>query len=197
MRTWPQACTGSVLPVTPMLSKPRGPWSSPNIRTETLGEPPPCLHTSHWSPSSGNPKHPHAGPPATIPCPGPKERPAPQPPADGPGPKQIVPAGGGRDARTPSCSWRVCKMLALDNSQPHPSPSLSLASSSAPQSQWGPGGNAQDTRSGQGKPRNANLSLPPRNSVCLRQPLPPGLGVCVGPSRAAVSWRRQSKTPEG
>lgn len=94
MRTWPQACTGSVLPVTPMLSKPRGPWSGPNIRTETLGEPPPCLHTSHWSPSSGNPKHPHAGPPATVLCPGPKERPAPQPPADGPGPKQIVPAGG-------------------------------------------------------------------------------------------------------
>ena len=32
-----------------------------------------------------------------------------------------------------------------------------------------------------GEPRNSNLSLPPRSSVCLRQALPPGLGVCTAP----------------
>ena len=76
--------------------------------------PPPRLHTSHWTLNSGYPKHPGAGPLATILCPGPKERTAPQPPADVPGPKLTVPAGGGQDARTLSCGRRVCNPLALD-----------------------------------------------------------------------------------
>ena len=66
----------------------------PQHQDRAPGSPSPCLHTSHWSPRSGYPKHPHAGAPATILCLGPKKRTAPQPPADGPGPERTVPPGG-------------------------------------------------------------------------------------------------------
>ena len=166
--------------MTPMQSELRGPWSSPKARTEPLGAPataPPRLHTSHWTLSSGSPQHPGAGALATILWPGPRERIAPQPPADVPGPKLTVPAGGGQDTRTPSCGRRVCKPLALDGLAASPlalpEPGISIRTPVTMGPRWEH--TEHVLRAGAGT-QNSDLSLPPGNSVCLRQVLPPGLG---------------------
>ena len=168
------------------------------------------MHTSHWSPSSGYPKHPHAGAPATILCLGPKERTAPQPPADGPGPKRTVPAGG-RSGRQDT----LLRLAGLQDASAGrlaappfalPEPGIRVCTPVTMGPRWERAGHVLRA----GAPRNSNLSLPPRSSVCLRQALPPGLGVCAAPGkprsaggdtprsqglRLHTQWRPHLKSP--
>lgn len=194
VRTWPQACTGKPPPRDPNAVSAQWTWSSPNDRTETLGNPTVPAHQPLGQ-AQGTPNIPMQVPRPPSRVLGPKKSQLLSHQQMALALKQIVPAGSGQDTRTPSCGWRVCKMLALDNSQPHPSPLPEPSVVCTPVT-MGPRWERTGHTLRAGETSGLHLSLPPRNSVCLRQPLPPGLGVCVGPSRAAVSWR-QSKTPEG